>query len=150
MFKKILLATNGSKASKKAEDYALYLVKTSGAQLTVVHVMDDKLCHYGYVDQLVPGTTKEQFVSYVLSERASAAQQAIYEFNEKAKEQKILYDLKLRRGEPAKEIVAAAAEEKCDLVIVGGRHPSERKLFKSTCTADKVASQSPCSVTVII
>ncbi len=150
MFKQILLATDGSESAKKAEDYALYLTKTDRADLTVVHVLDDKLCHYGYVDQLVPGTTKEEFVSYVISERESTAREVIREFTEKAEAQGVSFELKLRQGEPSKEIVAVAREEEKDLIIVGGRPPHKRSRFKLFGTAEKVASQSPCSVIIVI
>ncbi|OCC14170.1 Universal stress protein UspA [Dissulfuribacter thermophilus] len=153
MFKKILLATNGSESSKKAEDYALYLVKREGAELTVVHVLDDKLCHYGYVDQLVPGTTKEQFVSYIISECESTAQKVILEFTKKAEEQGLSFSLRLRKGEPYKEIVAVATEENMDLIIIGGRPPHKRRSrFKipGTGTAEKVAKLSPCSVMMVV
>jgi len=150
MYKHILLATDGSDSVKKAEDYALFLAGTSRADLTVVHVLDDSLCHYGHVDQLVPGETKEGFVSYVISEREAASREVIEEFSRKAANMEVDYSLKVKQGTPAKEIAAVAGEERADLIIMGGRHPGRRRRFRVATIADKVAAQSSCSIMTII
>lgn len=146
MFRRILLATNGSDSVKKAEDYALYLTKITGAELTVVHVLDDTLCHYGYVDQLLPSEAKESFVSYVISEGEAVSQEIMQEFSRKAASQEVNYSFKIKRGVPAQEIAALAYKDKSDLIIMGGRYPSRREGFRLVTFADKVIAQSVCSV----
>ncbi|BCO08039.1 universal stress protein UspA [Desulfolithobacter dissulfuricans] len=150
MFKHILLATDGSESVRKAEDYALYLSRACGADLTVLHVLDDSLCHYGHVDQLVPSETKDGFVSYVISEREAAAREVIREFSRKAASQDVKYSFKLKQGIPAKEIAVVADKEKVDLIVMGGRHPARRPRFRVATTADKVAAQSRCSIMTLI
>jgi nucleotide-binding universal stress UspA family protein len=150
MYKHILLATNGSDSVKKAEDYALFLANINRAALTVIHVLDDSLCHYGHVDQLVPGATKDGFVSYVISEREAASKEVIEEFSRKAATLEVKYSLKLKQGDPAKEITAVAGEESVDLIIMGGRHPSRWQKLRMPNIADKVAVQSSCSIMTLI
>lgn len=150
MYKHILLATNGSDSVKKAEDYALFLANSNQADLTVVHVLDDNLCHYGHVDQLVPEATKDSFVSYVISEREAASGEIIEEFSKKATTLKVDSSLKIKQGEPAKEIATVADEERADLIIMGGRYPGRRRRFRVATIADKVAIHSRCSIMTLI
>lgn len=145
MFKHILLATNGSESAQKAEDHALYLTKISGADLTVVHVIDDSLCHYGHVDQLVSGETKDSFVAYVISEAKAVSQGIIQEFSRKAASLDVKYSLKFKQGVVAKEIVAAANQGQADLIIMGGQHSARRKGFRLATLADKVTALTPCN-----
>jgi len=87
----ILLATNGSVSARKAEEFTLNLCYNGDTELTVLHVQDDHLCHYGYVDQLVPGGTKEDFVQYVLEEQQEAGDRILEEFTRKATTHGIAY-----------------------------------------------------------
>lgn len=145
MFKHILIATNGSESARKAEDHALYLAKISGADLTVVHVIDDSLCHYGHVDQLVSGETKDSFVTYVISEAEAASQEIIQEFSRKAATLDVKYSLKCKQGVVAKEIVTAANQGQADLIIMGGQHSTRRKGFRLVTLADKVNALTACN-----
>lgn len=146
MYHHILLATNGSVSARKAEEFTLNLCNNSGTELTVLHVQDDHLCHYGYVDQLVPGGTKEDFVQYVLEEQQEAGDRILEDFTRKATTRGIVYKLKLQRGEPAEQIVAIAQMEEVDLVILGGGRAEGRNFFTHRGVADKVTKMVSCTV----
>lgn len=150
MFKHILLATNGSESAQKAEDHALYLTKTSGAVLTVVHVIDDSLCHYGHVDQLVSGEAKDSFVTYVISEAEAAYQRIIQRFSRKAAALGVEYSLKYKQGVVVKEIVAAANQGQADLIIMGGQHSAKRKgFFRLATLAERVRAHTTCDTVTL-
>ncbi|MFZ5759017.1 MAG: universal stress protein [Thermodesulfobacteriota bacterium] len=146
MYHHILLATDGSVSARKAEDFTLNLCFASGAELTVLHVQDDHLCHYGYVDQLVPGETKEGFVQYVLAEQQAAGDRILKEFTRKATTRGIVYKLKVQRGEPAEQIAAIAQQEEVDLVILGGSRAGGRKFFAHHSVVNKVTMIVSCTV----
>lgn len=146
MYHHILLATNGSVSARKAEEFTLNLCNIGGTELTVLHVQDDHLCHYGYVDQLVPGGTKEDFVQYVLEEQQEAGGRILEEFTRKATTHGIVYKLKLQRGEPAEQIVAIAQKEEVDLVILGGGRAGGRHFLAHRGVAAKVTMMLSCTV----
>ncbi|OQX18373.1 MAG: hypothetical protein BWK76_07685 [Desulfobulbaceae bacterium A2] len=146
MFQHILLATDGSESAHKAEDYALYLGGACGAALTVLHVQEDRLCHYGHVDQLVPGETKEGFVNYVMAEQQETGDRILREFSRKAARRGVPYTFKMKQGVPADEIVATAMQEQVDLLIIGGGHAGWLKGFRCRGVADKVTAMVPCTV----
>lgn len=146
MYHHILLATDGSDSARKAEDFTLNLCCASGAELTVLHVQDDHLCHYGYVDQLAPGEAKEGFVQYVLAEQQEAGIRVLKEFTRKATTRGIEYKLKLLQGEPAEQIAAIAQKEEVDLVILGGGRAGGRRIFAHHNVADKVTMIVNCTV----
>ncbi|MBL4902592.1 MAG: universal stress protein [Desulfocapsa sp.] len=149
MFKHILLATNGSESAQKAEDHALYLTRISGVALTVVHVIDDSLCHYGHVDQLVSGESKDSFVAYVISEAEAASREIINEFSRKAASLDVEYSLISRHGEVAVEIAAAAKQAQADLIIMGGQHPVRGKRVRFATLADNVTAQTACNTMIL-
>lgn len=146
MYHHILLATNGSVSARKAEDFTLNLCNNGSTELTVLHVQNDHLCHYGYVDTLVPGGTKEDFVQYVLEEQQEAGDRILEEFTRKATTSGIVYKLKLQRGEPAEQIVAIAQKEEVDLVILGGGRAEGRNFFAHRGVADQVKKMASCTV----
>ncbi len=148
MINHILLATNGSDKSRKAEDYALYLAKLSNAELTVIYVFDNRLIHYGQVDQLVTEKTKEQFISYVNEKNDSESSQILSLFSQKAEKEDVFYSTSIRSGDPVKEIVAAATEKSVDLLIVGGLNRAVRGIMPSSGTVGKVLKKSVCPVLV--
>jgi nucleotide-binding universal stress UspA family protein len=146
MIKHILLATNGSKTSLRAEDYALHLAHTLKAALTTVCISDDWLMHYGEVDQLMTETTKEQFISYVNNTNDTDSQRILHNFSEKAEKQGVSHSFIVKSGKPEKDIVALAKEKAADLLVIGSGNRSNRCLVPPSTVARKIAKNSPCPV----
>lgn len=146
MIHHILLATNGSEKSRKAEDYALHLAKLSNAELTVLYVVDDRLIHYGQVDQLVTKKAKDDFISYVKETNDSESGRVMHHFSQKAEKQGVFFSTCIRKGDPEKEIVSAAAEKSSDLLILGGLKDSGGGIMPSSKTVGKVIKKSACPV----
>ena len=146
MIRHILLATNGSKTSLSAEDYALHLASTLGADLTVVHIQDDRLAHYGEVDQLMNQTTKTQFVSYIHEGNDTASRQIIENFSQKAAKLGVKHTILLKAGSPERNIVALAEETAPDLLVIGSGTRSNKRFVPSAGIATKILKTSPCPV----
>ena len=146
MIRHVLLATNGSKTSLLAEDYALALVQAFQATLTVVHVCDDRLVHYGEADQLMTETTKEQFIDYIKNRNDTASQRIRHNFSDKADKSGVEHSFVIKFGTPAKEILALAEEEAAELLVMGSGSRSVRRLVPSSGLAAKILRNSPCPV----
>lgn len=150
LFTRILLATNGSESSAKAEEYALHLAKIEEAVLNVVIVMDDSLCHYARVDTLIPAAAGDEFIEYVISERKSEALSIIKRFSALADNEGIVFDFSIRQGNPVKEILGISSETGTDLLIIGGKRRSGIRGLIFSGTAEKIAAESLCTVMKII
>ena len=144
MFKTILLATDGSPASTRAAQLAVDLVRTCGARLTALYVIDP----YPYLG--VGESNPLGFQAYMSSAYDHAAQAHAKVAALCAKDGKPI-DLHWRRAEDmhaSEGILQAAKEEGADLIVVGshGRTGIKRILLGSI--AAKVVSQSPVPVLV--
>ena len=143
MFKKILLATDGSPASTRAAELALGLARTCGASLAVVYVVDP----YPYLG--VGDTNPVGFQAYMSAAHQHAAQaRAKVEALAKGG-QAVELQWRLAEDKHASEgILQAATEEHADLIVVGshGRRGIGRMLLGSV--AAQVVSQSSVPVLV--
>ncbi|WP_273126396.1 universal stress protein [Metabacillus sp. HB246100] len=138
MFKKILLATDGSdhalRAAIKASDIAKL---TSDAKITVVYVID--------------GT---QSKSDVLSTEDKEAlyekrQRKLRPTEEMLQEVGVLYEVKVLKGEPGPEIVHFANQEQYDLVVIGSRGLNALQEMVLGSVSHKVAKRVECPVMIV-
>ncbi len=144
MFKRILLATDGSAVSAHAIALAVGLARVCAARLTAVYVVDP------YPFMGVGETNPAGFQAYMAAaqreaERAHASVTAACGQGGPA------LDVQLRRIEemnPAAGILRAAEDEGADLIVVGshGRAGLNRLVLGSV--AAKVVAQSPVPVLV--
>lgn len=138
MFKKILLATDGSdhalRAAIKAADMAKLI---SDSIITIVYVVD--------------GTTSK---SDVLS---AGDKEAINEKRSRKlrpteqlfKKENITYQIKMLKGDPGPEIVKYANKEDYDLVVVGSRGLNALQEMVLGSVSHKVAKRVECPVMII-
>jgi nucleotide-binding universal stress UspA family protein len=144
MFRKILLATDGSAASMHAARLAVKLARSLGARLTALYVVDP----YPY---LGIGDTNLMGLQAYLSTANVHAGRALQEVAALCSQDGKPVDVQLRRAEDmpaAKGILDAAQEEGADLIVVGshGRSGINRLMLGSI--ASKVVSQSTIPVLV--
>lgn len=133
---KILLAYDGSEASKKALKKALDMAVKEKAELTILTVTEpvcpvsitDKEC--SMLDQSLRNETKNLLETL------------------KAELTKVTLKVKtvVKEGQPAEEIIRYAKENRMDLVVTGshGRHGA-KKFFLGSVSL-RVAERAPCSV----
>jgi nucleotide-binding universal stress UspA family protein len=143
MFKKILLATDGSAASAKAARTAVDLARSHGAELAAVYVVHP----YPYLG--VGEANPVGFQAYMSAAYAHASQAhaEVAELCEGTPQVK----LKMRRGEDMQAcegILEAANQEGSDLVVVGSHgRTGIRRLMLGSVAAQVVAL---CPVPVLI
>lgn len=127
LYKKILLATDGSEENKKAVIHAIEQAKLSGAELHAVYVLDMK--------------TDYEPKSYLSTDLSSV--------ENIAKKEGINVKKWIVKGHPAEEILKLAKEKAADLIVMGslGRSGIEKILLGSV--ADKVIRNSSIPVLIV-
>lgn len=153
--KKILVPIDLSSFSVPAIGYASSLAKDHDAEIILFHVMlmDSVKEHFagGYGDGLIfPAETPA-------SVRHQSSVENIYETKKQVLlgflEQRIRPDLRetvkitplVKLGKVVEEIIAAASEEQCDLIVMTSRGASLRRLFGASVT-ERVVRHAPCPV----
>ncbi|WP_454720828.1 MULTISPECIES: universal stress protein [Cupriavidus] len=129
MYSKILVAVDGSESATQALDEALRVATATGAELVVVHVIDNSYLRYevGYVDLTDLRTSLVEGGQQLLDEakaRAAAAQ---------VKCTTIMIDEPLALGDVSTAIEQAAEQAGAELLVVGthGRRGVKRLLMGS-------------------
>ncbi|HSW19274.1 MAG TPA: universal stress protein [Ramlibacter sp.] len=145
MFKRILLATDGSSASDHAARLAVTLAREQGAQLTALYVVDP----YPYLG--IGEVNPVGFDAYMAAARDFASQ-AHARVDAVAREASPPLELNVRLIEDVgavEGILRAAKDDDSDLIIVGshGRSGIGRVLLGSV--AGKVVAHSPVPVLVV-
>ena len=139
MFRKILLAYDGSEGANRALEVGIDLAKLHGAELWAVAV-EEKLPRFsGTIDEVQEAKefANQHYGKLVVEARTKAGEAGV--------------DLKtvLRPGHPAQTIVAVAKEGKFDLVLLGHTGLSGVWAAFLGTTAEKVSRHAPCSVLIV-
>ncbi len=139
MYRKILVAYDGSEGATRALAAGLELAKVHGAELWTLAV-EERLARFsGTIDEVQEEKefANQQYGKLLEGARAQAKAAGV--------DIKIL----MRPGHPAKTIVAVAQEGKFDLVLVGHTGLSGVWAAFLGTTAEKVSRHAPCSVLIV-
>jgi len=139
MFRKILLAYDGSEGANRALEAGIGLAKIHGAELWAVAV-EEKLPRFsGTIDEVQEA---KEFANQHYGELLAAARTRAAEAG---------VDLKtvLRPGHPAQTIIQVAKDGKFDLVLVGHSGLSGVWAAFLGTTAEKVSRHARCSVLIV-
>jgi nucleotide-binding universal stress UspA family protein len=141
--KRILYATDFSKASARALDEAISLAQQNKAELLAVHVIEP-----------VPYAAGEEFASaeiYAKIEEVTdrQAKAAMAKLMQRLKKANVKAQSLLLRGSAHDQIVKAAKSKKTDMIVIGthGR-TGLSKLFMGS-VAGKVISSATCPVVTV-
>ena len=139
MFKKILVAYDGSKGSERALNMAINLAREQESDLWVLSVAEH-LPRY-------PATIAET------DEALRTEEQALTHIQHKARmlaeEEGVAVQMVTRAGHAGQAIIRAATEGHCDLLVLGRSGHSEVWGRFMGSTADKVSRHAPCSVLIV-
>jgi nucleotide-binding universal stress UspA family protein len=138
MYKKILLATDGSEHSKRAAENAIHIAKcTSDSVVEVVYVVDanraksDVLANWNSVE--INDSRKER----------------IKDVEKKVKETGVSYEIKVLHGEPGPAIVEYVNNNEIDIVVIGSRGLNALQEFVLGSVSHKVAKHANCPVLIV-
>ena len=137
---KILFPTDFSEHSKHAFTYALSFAREYGAQLHMLHVVED-------VQYLANAYMFDVPMMPSFTDMEENRQKEMEEFIEReVTDASIKIEKSIRHGRPFLEIIQAAKDESVDLIVIAthGRGGLEHALFGST--AEKVVRKAPCPV----
>jgi nucleotide-binding universal stress UspA family protein len=138
MYKRILLASDGSEHSLRAADQAIELAKcTPDSYVEVVYVIDSSKAKSDVLQNW-----NNHGVADVRRER-------IKETEAKAKDADISYELKFLRGEPGPTIVKHANENEFDVVVVGSRGLNALQEMVLGSVSHKIAKRINCPVLIV-
>ncbi len=135
MFKKILLAYDGSEGAKKGLEAGISLAKLHQAELWALTVQE-KL-----PPAAIEAMAEEKFYEHF--------EQILEEARNRAEEAGIELQTEIRIGHPAKTIVEVANEGGVDLILVGYTGLSEAWARFLGTTAEKVSRHAACSVLIV-
>ncbi|WP_251328361.1 universal stress protein [Haloplanus pelagicus] len=143
MYENILLATDGSIASRDATAHAIGLADLHDAMLHALYVVDSDVYSAYSGDEYVD---EHEGPEHGLEE---AGEDALATVTDRAADRGVEVIETLRHGRPHEEIVDYADEESVDLIVLGTRrHPEEYRSLLGSVT-DRVVRLSDEPVVVV-
>ncbi len=135
--RRILLATDLSRASERATDQAIALARELGATLLVVSVIDSEV------------TTVRRGLVERMDQRRAAREAAAQALVLRGRQAGIAVSFLVWEGTPGPAIVEAAAAEAADLVVVGSHGRGRVGRFVLGSVSDHVVRHAPCPVLIV-
>ena len=123
MYRKILVASDGSKTAHKAVDRAAEVAKATGASVTVLTVGP--------------------------KEKAQAAAKAEAERIQANTEGAVTVEVKVDQGDPSHVIVQEAESGGYDLLVVGNKGMTGASRFLGTSVPNKVSHHANCALLIV-
>lgn len=120
MYKKILIATDGSTTASHAADVGIDVAKASGAEAVLLHVGDPK------DGKKVLGAAEKSFAKSGVAVSTMSVS-----------------------GDPADMICEVAERENADLIVVGNKGMTGAKRFLLGSVPNQVSHHSPCNVLIV-
>ena len=140
--RKVLWPTDFSSSAGAALSYVQSLSQKYGAEVHVVHVLEDIVHHEGWY-----GEFEESHIRGLMEKAGKRAKERLDQICEKHLDGCPLYIKHVAVGDPAKEILKLIDSEKVDLVVMATRGKSDSFAFGSV--AEKVTKNSPVPVTTV-
>lgn len=142
----ILLATDGSACARAAMAFLAGFPLPDDTGITVVTVIEEVLS-----EQKLAQTSDEHRAAFE-AERTQAAGEAerlLADNVQYLSDAGLAATSLLRYGHPAEEIVGAATETCCDIIVVGSHGHGTLERFLLGSVSDRVFEYAPCSVLIV-
>ncbi|SFD38707.1 Nucleotide-binding universal stress protein, UspA family [Lentibacillus persicus] len=137
MFKRILLATDGSEHSVRSAEHAIQLAKQFNGTIDVVYVVNEETSKH---DVLHNGSKYE-----IERKRKEKVQLALDQLDGTA----IDYNVQILHGEPGPSIVEYANKNDVDCVVIGSRGLNNLQTMILGSVSHKVAKRAHCPVLIV-
>ncbi|HSV72604.1 MAG TPA: universal stress protein [Chthonomonadales bacterium] len=145
LFRRILVASDGSDGALKAARWAAVLARSIGAEVTVLHVFTMPTAFapiVGVGGQILDAASIAQYAEEVQNAVARRTGHVV-------EEEGVPYSTRLEIGHPAGTIVRIADEEGFDLIVLGSRGLTELKSFMLGSVSDRVSHHAHCPVLIV-
>lgn len=140
MFSRILVPIDGSDNSYRAFDASLLLSEKLGAEVTVIHVMEDIPVSY---------VVSEKLLREIVDAYKRENQLILSKCSEIATKKGLVIQTKLLQGNPGSTILDFCEKEKYDIIIMGSRGMGKFKELVLGSVSNKVLHHSSCPVMII-
>ena len=140
LYKKILIATDGSEYTKKAVDYGVDLSKHTGAKLHAIYVVDTAAF------ASIPMDAAWESMYELLRQEGDEATKYVAE---KAESEGVEIERLTVEGHPADELIKYAENNSIDMIILGTIGKSGLDRFLLGSVAEKVVRNSKIPVLVV-
>ncbi|KKG08503.1 universal stress protein [Methanosarcina sp. 2.H.A.1B.4] len=141
LFKKILIATDGSENAKKAASYGIDIARATGAEVYVLYVVSTE--HAGTA-RTVMGWT-EAFEEYLANQGGVATGYV----ENLGKEAGVKVEPMYLKGVPAEKILEYAEESNIDLIVMGTQGLTGVQRFLIGSVAENVLRHSKVPVMIV-
>jgi nucleotide-binding universal stress UspA family protein len=140
--KKVLVPTDFSDSARQALRYGMSFAKEYGAELTVLHVVENLTV--GYASDLFPVPMAEVF-----QEISGYAKTELAKLGTEARARGLTVQEQVVQGKPSAEIIRFASEHEIDVIVLGthGKGMLDQALFGST--TERVVRRAPCPVLTV-
>lgn len=139
--RRILIATDGSKAAENVADFGLEIALCSGAKVYAVYVVD-----ITFFDSIL---MDESWVKNACEQFERVGREAICCIEENAKAAGIEAAPILLKGNPAEKILDFAENQKVDMIVIGSAGKSGTERFMLGSVSEKVVRNSKIPVLVV-
>jgi nucleotide-binding universal stress UspA family protein len=144
MYKRILVAVDGSEQSLKALKHAVELAKKHKSEIRVISVIEELKLPFGAEYSLWANESHQELIRNsieCLNEELS---------NIREKEPGIVIDAQIIEGNPADEIISFSEAENVDLIVMGKKGTGILEGLVMGSVTQKVINQSSITVIVVI
>jgi nucleotide-binding universal stress UspA family protein len=140
--KKVLVPTDFSESARHALTYGISFAREYGAELVLLHVVENLTV--GYASDLFPVPMAEVF-----QEISGYAKGELAKLGAEAREKGLSAQEHVVMGRPSAEIIRFAQENAIDMIVLGthGKGMLDQALFGST--TERVVRRSPCPVLTV-
>jgi nucleotide-binding universal stress UspA family protein len=140
--KKVLVPTDFSDGARQALRYGMSFAKEYGAELVLLHVVENLTV--GYASDLFPVPMAEVF-----QEISGYAKTELAKLGEEARGRGLAVQEQVVQGKPSAEIIRFASEHEIDVIVLGthGKGMLDQALFGST--TERVVRRAPCPVLTV-
>ncbi len=138
MFKRILLAVDGSDHALRATEIAADLARSMKSELRIIVVYDP-----------IPPYLGEPYLQHAINARLTEAQEILDKAVETVGELPSELNTGSIEGNPAEAIIEVARTRECDLIVMGSRGLGRLSGLLLGSTSQKVVSHAPCPVLMV-
>ena len=147
MFKKILLAIDGSEESKKAEGYAFELAKNLKSEVTAINVVEISAATVGTGGDIFYPQAFEETLE--LDAMKKNSKNLLRAFKARAKNKGIKASTTSKVGHVWNEVTNEVENENYSMVLLGSKGLSGIKRMLIGSVAENVARHSKCPVLIV-
>lgn len=143
---KILIPVDFSENSQKAVNYGLFLAKTCGAKVYMMHVISQRIVDA--IHELSIKGYKGDFVE-IMKEVRQDREKEMRALVASSAADNVSIEFILKEGRPGNEIVDTSKELNVDLIVIGHQGRSALGNLLLGSVAQHVVNHTPCPILVI-